>query len=499
MPSTWAPASRAPRAIVTSADRTGGAATTARVSTRFGVQPRLVATFGLFAVAVFGIGGFLIYERMRQAVETELGEKLLTIATLVAADITEDQRRMLIAGGSRTAISVSRELSHSLRASGLYKLFVFDDLGRSLADADGREPGETYAELEFEREALARVFAGHAVVSHLFTGRDGSVYKAAYVPLPAHDEVQAGLAVMGSATFLDAIHEVRAGILAGALIGLVASILLAALMARSIVRPIQRLVTSADRIRAGDLETHVPDVGRDELGYLGRTLERMRGSVLARDRSLRAMLGGVAHEIRNPLGGIELFAGLLKRRVAGDEKATESADRILHEVRHLDVIIKDFLEYARPTEPTREQVAVSALVEEVRGVVAGLLDERDVTLSLAGDAQMSVDSAQIRRVFINLIMNAAQAIEGGGTVAVHASANGPGAVVDVRDDGPGIPAESLEQVFEPFYTTRQQGSGLGLTIAKDLVERNGGTLLILESSAGGTTFRMQWPTTGETA
>lgn len=466
----------------------------------FGVQQRLVLAFGLFALAVFGVGGFLVYERMRQAVEQELGEKLLTVATLVAADITEDQRRMLVASGgtqTRTSISVSRELGRALTTAGLYKLFVFDDLGRSLADADGREPGGVYPELEFELEAVASVFAGERVVSHLFTGRDGRIHKAAYVPLPAHGQRRASLAVMGSATFLDAIHEVRTGMLVAAVIGLAASIVLALLMAQSIVRPIRRLVASADRIRGGDLETPVADVGADEVGYLGRTLERMRGSVLARDRSLRAMLGGVAHEIRNPLGGIELFTGLLKRHVKGDEKAVESADRILHEVRHLDDIIKDFLEYARPTEAARQRVAVRELAEEVRGLLSGLLTEHEVALRIEADVEIEVDPAQMRRVLINLVMNAAQAIERGGSVHILASGNDPSAVlVDVVDDGPGIPEEMVERVFEPFYTTRQQGSGLGLTIARDLVERNGGTLDIAKTGATGTTIRMRWPAAG---
>jgi signal transduction histidine kinase len=465
----------------------------------FGVQQRLILTFGLFALAVFGVGGFLVYERMRQAVEQELGEKLLTVGTLVAAEITEDQRRLLVASGgvqTRTSLSVSRELSHALQTAGLYKLFIFDDLGRSLADADGREPGAPYPELEFEREALAGVFAGEPVVSHLFTSRDGRIHKAAYLPLPAHGETRASLAVMGSATFLDAIREVRNGMLVAAVIGLAASIALSLLMAQSIVRPIRRLVASADRIRSGDLETPVAEVGTDEIGYLGRTLERMRDSVLARDRSLRAMLGGVAHEIRNPLGGIELFAGLLRRRVADDEKAVESADRVLHEVRQLDDIIKDFLEYARPAEPTWQRVHVGELARDARDVVSSLLAERDVTLEIEGDVEVEVDPAQLRRVLINLVMNAAQAIDGGGAIAIRSREVDGTALVDVVDDGPGIPEDVRERVFEPFYTTRQQGSGLGLTIARDLVERNRGTLRIVRSDATGTALRMEWRSIG---
>lgn len=464
-----------------------------------GVQHRLAITFGLFAVTIFSVGGFLFYEQTRRAMEEELGAKLLAVGSIVAADVSEQQRLILAASGigSRTSRALSTRLAEVRAATGLHQLYVFDANGTALADAELREPSYTYPELEFEREALRGVFTGSPIVGHLFTGIEGNIYKSAYVPLGAGEQVPAALAVVGSATFLDSISRMRKAIIAVSAVGIVASILLSVLMARTIVNPIRRLVSSADRIREGDLETSVPDVGQDEVGYLGQTLERMREAVLARERSLRAMLGGVAHEIRNPLGGIELFAGLLKRKTSGDVQATEQVDRILHEVRHLDGIIKDFLEYARPSDPDRQAVSVADTMREIEAVLHTELTARKATLDHAcGEVVVHADPSQFRQVLINLVLNAVQAQREGGWVRVTAEENGSRATVRIEDGGPGIPEEVRERVLEPFFTTRQQGSGLGLTIASGLVTRNGGTMKILDGAEGGAIIHTEWDSGG---
>ena len=459
-----------------------------------GVRTRLILTFALYALAVFGGGGFIFYEQSRRNAERELGEKLIAVGLTVSANFTEDQIKILAAEGSRTKRRIEETLRRGRDGAGLHRLYIFDAEGRSLADADTRRSGAQYPELTFEREAVNGVFRGEPVIGHLFTGRDGHDYKAAYLPLAAETSVPAALAVVGSATFLQSIKRVRSGLLLTAALGVVGSILLSAVLARTIVTPILRLVGAADRIRSGDLETTVPDLGGDEIGYLGRTLERMRTAVLARERSLRAMLGGVAHEIRNPLGGIELFAGLLRRDT--DEPATEKVDRILQEVRHLDGIITDFLDYARPNEPSREAFPMADVLTEVEELVQGDLDAGRIRCTMTtDDSSIHADRSHFRQVLLNLVQNAAQAHENGAGGSVHVVADREGGWVNVRvsDDGPGIPADIRDQVFEPFFTTRQQGSGLGLSIARELTQRNGGELSIEDGPTGGTVIAMRWP------
>ena len=219
----------------------------------------------------------------------------------------------------------------------------------------------------------------------------------------------------------------------------------------------------------------------------------MRKGVLTRERSLRAMLGGVAHEIRNPLGGIELFAGLLRKQV-DDPKEAESVDRILGEVHHLDGIITDFLQYARPTEPTRSEFEVATVARAVDEVLDGTLRDSGVRPQFdCADAHIDADPDQFRQVLINLVQNAMQAQDGDGSVRVAARPVGDMVEVVVEDEGPGIPEDLRERVFEPFYTTRQQGSGLGLSIARELTERNGGSLDIVSRDPRGTAIVMRWP------
>jgi len=458
------------------------------------IQTRLLIVFGIYAATVFGFGGALFYERARAVMEAELGEKLLAVGGAVGANINRDQRRLLVARpGGHTSMSVTQMLALTRLGAGLHQLYVFDRNGSALADADAREASSLAADLGFQHSSMQRVFAGEPVVGHLFTGRDGRIYKPAYLPLPVDGKVDAGLAVVGSASVLDSIHRIRHAIIVASCIGLAASILVSALLARSIVAPIRRLVTSADRIRGGDLETPVPGLGGDEVGYLGQTLERMRLAVLARERSLRAMLGGVAHEIRNPIGGIELFAGLLKRQTS-NEKAAESVDRIIQEARHLDHIVTDFLEYARPVEPRRESFRVADVAREVWEVIGGSIRGSGIRYDVdCGDVRVAADRAQFRRVIVNLVQNAVQAQNGTGAVRVSAAREGSQVNVRVDDEGPGIGEEIRERVFEPFFTTRQQGSGLGLSIARDLVERNGGSLSLEPRIPMGVSVVSSWP------
>jgi signal transduction histidine kinase len=465
---------------------------------RIRVQDRLILTFGLYALTIFGFGGFLFYEGTRRQMENELGEKLLAVGNLVAAEIGERQRTLFAAGAgveSRSAMRVSERLAVARRAANLHRLYVFDRSGYALADAEPREPLERYPELDFEREALQGVFdQQRAVVGHLFTGLEGKIYKAAYLPLSAEGKVEVGLAVVASATFLEAISRLRDGILVASLVGLAVSIALSVLTARAVVRPIRRLVSAADRIGAGDLVTRVPDAGRDEIGYLGRTLERMRSAVLERERSLRAMLASVAHEVRNPLGGIELLAGLLRREVKPDTPSAEQVDRILIEVQHLNGIIQDFLDYARPAEPRRRAFAVGDVAVEVGEVLKGALSGAHVEYRVdCGDVQLEADPAQLRQVLINLVQNAVQAQEErGGSVVVRAYGRDGAVEVRVEDEGPGITDAARERVFEPFFTTRQSGSGLGLAIARELVRRSGGDLTIENRVPRGVALVMRW-------
>jgi len=271
-------------------------------------------------------------------------------------------------------------------------------------------------------------------------------------------------------------------------------------VSRAITRPLRRLARAARAIGAGDLQTAVPVETRDEIGLLATTLEGMRRSLQDRDRQLQMMLSGIAHEVRNPLGGMTLFIGLLREDLAGDAEAVKKIDRIRSELDDLARVVNDFLAFARRQPLQRESFDPRQLLEQLPPLLADLLAERGVELQLPepGPAlSLQADPKRLRQVLLNLLRNAIQASPPGGTVAVRLQQDRTGWLrLDVSDPGPGIAEEMRQRIFEPFFTSRQQGTGLGLALARKIVEEHGGSIEFTCPPGGGTTFTVRLPQAG---
>jgi signal transduction histidine kinase len=227
---------------------------------------------------------------------------------------------------------------------------------------------------------------------------------------------------------------------------------------------------------------------------LARELEAMRQALEGRDRQLKMMLAGVAHEVKNPLGGIELFGGLLAEELGeGSAEARAHVARIQGEVAYLKRIVEDFLAYAREQ---RLQVAPLEAPRWLADAAAHLEGEalgRSITLAhTAEEGVLQADGAMLTAALVNLVKNAVQASPAGATVRLSGRRTGTRYVVEVADSGPGIPKEALARIWEPFFTTREKGTGLGLPLARKLVEAHGGTLTLISSSAG-TVARLELP------
>ena len=224
-------------------------------------------------------------------------------------------------------------------------------------------------------------------------------------------------------------------------------------------------------------------------------MEEMRRGLVARDAQLRQMLGGVAHEIRNPLGGIEIYAGLIADDLPDGDPRKAHIRKVIGEVKTLNRIISEFLDFARPTPPAPMRTPVSGLAEEAAFLLApemeaaGVLYVQDILEGL----QVRVDPEQVKRALLNLMKNGVQAMRGGGALTVRARASGAQVALEVCDTGPGMSPEVRARAFEPFFTTREQGTGLGLAIVQKIAEENGGTVAVESEAGKGTTFRMTLP------
>lgn len=211
-------------------------------------------------------------------------------------------------------------------------------------------------------------------------------------------------------------------------------------------------------------------------------------------KTLGEMAAGMAHEVKNPLAAIRSSAQILSERVSGKE--AQFAQIIVSEVDRLNRVVNEFLEYARPAPLKREPVLLSELLDSCLELLGPVIKQAGVTIKRAypqGEHKVDVDPNQLRQVFLNLILNAVQAMHAGGEVALEIRREGDSTIVSVRDTGPGIPADKLRQVCEPFYTTKPGGTGLGLPIAQSIVAEHGGRLEIACAPGAGTTATVFLP------
>lgn len=417
--------------------------------------PALIFILALSALAAITTQGHL---------EAEIGRRLTTNAAAIASQIPPGPVARLSPDKARTRARLQKQLSVMASAVGARRAFL-SDLDGGLLISGGAVLGALDRALAQDRFELAQVHEGHVAASVRFLSDDGRPYQRGYAPLRHEGRVIAAVGVEGRAETYQALTDLRRVMVLAGLLALAGLAAAALLFARALAAPLKRLSAAAARIGAGELEEPLEvGGGGAELEGLSRTMEEMRAALSQRERELQMMLGGIAHEVRNPLGGMELFVGLLKEDLYGKADELELLGRVERELGALKRIVEEFLAYARRQPPERRAVTLGDLIFEL----AGLTDLRLICEDL--EARLWVDPAQLRRLLLNLIRNAAQA---GATRLTLIPIEG-GLILE--DDGPGVPVEVAARAFEAFFTTREKGTGLGLALCAKIAEAHGGRL-----------------------
>jgi signal transduction histidine kinase len=448
------------------------------------LRHRLAVAFVVFAAAALGIGGWVLYRSTRSALERGLDEKLEAVALAAASGLDGGLASQLRAGdeGTRLFQAYSTRLQELAPVSS--SAFIFDSAGGLLvASWPGAAVGDRVHSLDLYGAEIERSLAAGAATTTLFQGTEGRWYKLGFARL---DGGPAVLAVAMPASFLEPLENLRNQMISFALVALAAIALAAAILSRGLTRALEQLSGAARRIGEGQWTEPVPTGAGGEVGQLARALDEMRIAIIRREEELRLMLAQVAHEIRNPLGGIELFAGAAADGLPEDDERRGHLEKIRSETRELDRVISDFLAFARPQDPATRRFDLREPLEEAALMASAADHEVEIELGLPGEPVWVVaDPDQVKRMAVNLLRNAVQAADG--LVRVTALANGDLVSFTVTDDGPGMADDVRDRIFEPFYTTRADGAGLGLAIVRKLAEANSGSVSF-ETQTGATSF-----------
>jgi signal transduction histidine kinase len=279
-------------------------------------------------------------------------------------------------------------------------------------------------------------------------------------------------------------------------------------------RPMVELQQKIARLGSGDLRVSVSFAHRnDEIGDLGRNfnhmveqlresrteIERLHRTQMSRAEhmaTLGEMATGLAHEIRNPLAGIAGVIEIIGRDLPATSPARAVVKDARQEITRINRIVSDLLQTARPHPPKVRKSDLNTTVEHAVMLGRQQALSRSIEITLRKDPslpEVEHDGDQIHRVLLNLLLNSLQAIDDSGEIAVTVELQGQNAVIEVADNGRGIPPDHLPNIFRPFYTTKGEGTGLGLSLARRIVEDHQGRINVTSTVGKGTTFAVVLP------
>jgi len=331
----------------------------------------------------------------------------------------------------------------------------------------------------------------------------------------------------------------RRQVLAVSVFSVVAICIVVTLILVSFVeRPVKALVQGTARVAMGYLEDLIPVESDDELGQLARSFNHMTLSLREANAEIGELVQGlnrkveertaelkeiqyqllhaekladlgkiaatVAHEINNPLHGVYTYIRLMERKLQEGDCGSEQLEKFRgylatmgREVERTSAIVFNLLDFTRPKEPNRKPVDLRKIIDESLSLIQNIARRNNIEIrqDMGALPEVRSDPAQIKQVFLNLLVNACEAMEGGGVLTIGSweAGDGQSVVVEVGDTGGGIPEEYLEKMFDPFFTTKGKGTGLGLSVVQGIVQRHGGSIEVDTGLERGTRMRVVLP------
>ncbi len=377
--------------------------------------------------------------------------------------------------------------------------FMLDNLGRTVVHP--RFPPYKYDPSSYPDPSLLKL------AQSMMTGStgwqeysfQGQSKVAAFAPIPT---MNWSLAVTVSMEeFEREAQAIKAKVIQAVLITLLLTMIVVSILSYNLIRPVRRLVAATNRLAGGDLNQEIPVQSHDELGELTlsfnrmvRNLSRIQRELVRSEKliSLGRLSAGVAHEIRNPLNAMKGAMVHLQQRWADEPLIQQYTQLVSEEIDRLNRVVSEFLYFSKQSPPVLEKEDLNRIVLRTQELLAEEAAQRGVRFRNSLDPSLPlvmVDGQQMEQVLLNLIINAMDSISDGGEIHFSTSLDqdNPGHLrLVVEDDGSGISEEFLPYVFDPFFTSKEDGTGLGLPLSLGIVEGHGGSLKLESRQGKGT-------------
>ncbi len=421
----------------------------------------IIIFIGVLTLAALNFAGWLFLQSLKSDLTVELKRQFLHVGQVSARLINGNDLENLLPGMENSVtVRAYQQLLYDIKiGNDLENIVILDPAGRLLVDYRlNYRIGDTLFAFPLQRNLLQHAAVGETPEPYLLHNA-GQYFLSACIPIfNDQDETVAALAIDAPLHFFDTLQKFGSGVLyigAGGLLIL--------------------LVFSAIIISAT----------RRLFGIEAQLLEQQRLAQLGQ------MAASVAHEIRNPLSIMKGTAEVLQKKYAGSGE--EMFSYIPEEIDRLNRLVEDFLQFARQR---KLELRKGSITDIIRTTVQQAKDSR-VTSELPDDLpEILMDTDAMRQILLNLVRNALDAIDAGGGVKIKAfseKSRNPVVIVEVTDTGRGISAEDAQKVFDPFFSTKANGSGLGLTISRQLVEQMHGSLNFRSKPEKGTTVQLVFP------
>ena len=432
-----------------------------------------------------------VYWLTRNTLEDQLADHLENNITNLATTIDTELLRFYIRYPESQILrdSLETSLANMLRNYSASSIYILD-LENTILLSAGNKLNATHSTLIHQLE-IEKARTNGIWFAPLYQDKSGNSFKSVYKSFETADYPGIIIGMDADARFLKYTGMLRQRILFIGSSVLIIGVIVVMILSQTLTQPLRNLTEFARNIGRGRAKPPMLQKRRDEIGFLGKTMEEMRQEIAQRENENKELIASVAHEIRNPLAGMQVNAELLLEATENQQDLFTYSRAVTNEINNLSNIVENFLAYARPIDATLESQSLRTIINETIDTLKRDFPNHQFTIS--GDEQALIHPNKIRHSFFNVLKNACESSHEQNPVNVRITRNNDDIFIAFQNRGEPIPPQIQSQIFEAFFSTKGSGVGLGLSIAKSIVGQHGGKIRLTRSDSDGTEFVIELP------